>query len=338
MKLGKKISFCTVSMNRLYHLQETLIKNIEDNISYPNLEFVVLDYNSSDDIKSWVKKDLQKYIDLGILKFYSTPEPETFHRSHSRNVAMKLATGDVICNVDADNYLGKDFAFYINYQFSFQDDLFLTSGFSDGSTGKVCVRKKDFLSVRGYDERISGWGYEDDDLYERLEHSGLERIEFFQNDFVQFIEHEMEESFENDKNITEISNIYVQHIDVNTSTVLFLYDNAKFKYGTVTKPSHDENELLIELTHERWLTGTYQFNENSIALRFTQGESREVQVFHQNHMNSQDAFHKVEDKDLQNHLFILLTSLQNKKLYEQQKSSRVLTPNSDDWGETLITS
>ena len=337
MNLGNKISFCTVSMNRLYHLKETLVKNMEDNLNYPNIEFVLLDYNSKDNIKSWVEQDLQKYTDLGILKFYSTSEPQTFHRSHSRNVAMKLATGDIICNLDADNYLGKDFAYYINYHFSFQDDVFLTSGLSDGSTGKVCVKKDDFLSVRGYDERLSGWGYEDDDLYGRLEQLGLKRSKFFQKEFVQFIEHEVEESFENDINVTGIDSIYVKHVDHLESNVLFLYKDDSFKYGTVTKPINDESNLRTELEEEQWKKGLYTIHENQILLHFSEGSSERIRIFHPSNQENEDVFYKIEDIDLQHHLLILLTSLENKKLYERQQSARVLAPNTEDWGETHIT-
>ena len=46
----KQISFCITCMNRLKHLQETLEKNILDNFLVDEVEFVVLDYNSQDEI------------------------------------------------------------------------------------------------------------------------------------------------------------------------------------------------------------------------------------------------------------------------------------------------
>ena len=93
-------------MNRLSHLKKTLEKNICDNLVYENLEFILLDYNSTDGLENWAKNDLKNYIEKGILKYYRTSEPNSFHRSHSRNVAMKLASGDIVCNLDADNFLG----------------------------------------------------------------------------------------------------------------------------------------------------------------------------------------------------------------------------------------
>lgn len=61
-------------MNRLSHLQETLPKNIHDNYLLGDVEFVLLDYNSSDGLESWVKNDMKKYIDLGILSYYKTSQ------------------------------------------------------------------------------------------------------------------------------------------------------------------------------------------------------------------------------------------------------------------------
>ena len=54
-----KISFATVCMNRLHHIRQTLPKNIADNSDYENVEFILLDYNSSDGLEEWVKETMQ---------------------------------------------------------------------------------------------------------------------------------------------------------------------------------------------------------------------------------------------------------------------------------------
>ena len=41
--------------------------------------------------------------------------------------------------------------------------------------GLLIVRKSDFESVNGYNERLTCYGYDDDDLYVRLQSSGLKR-------------------------------------------------------------------------------------------------------------------------------------------------------------------
>jgi hypothetical protein len=317
-------------MNRLHHLKETLLKNIEDNISYGKLEFILLDYNSSDGLEEWVKSKLAKYIDNGILKYHRTSEPKSFHRSHSRNVAMKLGSGDIVCNLDADNFLGNDFAHFINYHFSFNNNIFLCSGNSDGSYGKVCLKKDDFISIRGYDEKMSGWGYEDDDLYDRIEDLGKTKIQFKNKSFTEFINHEIEDSFLNDKNVLNIKDIYVQQVSYTESTILFLLKNNIFYYGRVIKPSEYEN---IEL-EKYWEKGVFQYNNNQLCLSFN-GKKKIILKAKKNVLlfNNEHNFLKADEK-LSNFLKIQFTALENKKKYQEKKYEN--STNLKNWGKANL--
>lgn len=320
-------------MNRLNHLRQTLIQNIEDNLSYKNVEFVLLDYNSSDGLEDWAKRDLQKYIDLGVLHYYRTDEPESFHRSHSRNIAMKLGTGEILCNLDADNFLGKDFAFFINYQFSYNSQIFLTSGLRDGSYGRLCVRRNDFLKTKGYDEVMSGWGYEDDDLYGRLSNLKLKRVEFFDDTFAQIIEHEIEESILNDKEVAKVDTIYVCQLEFKKSILLYLMKDGAFKYGAVTRLS-DYSE--IELT-DVWQSGIVSENNNELRLQFSKGAtltlSKEANEFLTN--SEGERFKLVKNTLLKNSVLRMLTSLQNKVLFDQ-KPKDTIASNHAAWGAASL--
>src|SRR5688572_14300277 len=100
--MNQRISFCTVCMNRMHHLMLTLPKNIQTNRHYGNLEFIVMDYNSADGLSAWIKNEMSEYLAQGLLVYYQYDEARFFDRSHSRNMMFKLATGDIVCNVDAD--------------------------------------------------------------------------------------------------------------------------------------------------------------------------------------------------------------------------------------------
>ena len=155
-----KISFCTVCMNRLHHLKKTLPKNIKDNRSYGNIEFVVLNYNSKDKLDEWIKTEMSEYIANGILKYIVTREPEHFLRSHSKNIAAKYATGDIVCNVDADNYIGKGFADYIHQKFKENKNSYLAVDRQTATMdcfGRICLLKDDFILLKGYDENMEGY-------------------------------------------------------------------------------------------------------------------------------------------------------------------------------------
>lgn len=176
------ISLCTTCMNRLFHLKHTIEQNIRDNISYPNIEFVLIDYNSQDGVEEYVYKNLKKYIDRGLLNYYKTPSPERFHASKAKNLSHALAKGEIVCNVDGDNFTGKDFAFYLNYlnnrdrpgtMYQFHKPPFW------GTVGRLAFRKTDFMNLGGYDESLLTIGHEDMDLVNRGRAFGLElkRIE-----------------------------------------------------------------------------------------------------------------------------------------------------------------
>jgi hypothetical protein len=43
--------------------------------------------------------------------------------------------------------------------------------------GIVYVSRRDYQTINGYDERVATYGFDDEDLYERLENSGLTRLD-----------------------------------------------------------------------------------------------------------------------------------------------------------------
>ncbi|WGH75239.1 glycosyltransferase family 2 protein [Tenacibaculum tangerinum] len=328
-----KVSFCMVCMNRLENLRKTIKKNIEDNINYPNVEFILLDYNSKDGLENWVKQNLNNYLDSGILKYYKTIKPKYFHRSHSRNVAFKLATGDILCNLDADNFLGKEFAHYINYHFSFRDDIFLISGKKDGSYGRVCVKRRDFFSIRGYDERMSGWGFEDDDLYHRLEMLGLQKIKIFKSKFLNSIEHESNASFSNDKEVLSVKHILIHHINRLESHVIYLFDTGKYNMGRVFR----KNEFELDEIHldEAWEEGTFVKKNNFLLLKSdtTNLKLLVIDEFKSFKNSEGKIYKKIFEKELLDFLLIQLTSLKNKNIFQSTiKNAKVQANTENNWG------
>ena len=185
-----RLSFCTTVMNRFDHLQKTLQKNIEDNIDYDNCEFVILNYNCPDPrTKNLMVKQLYNYIENKRLKYFYYPDAKYYNMSHSRNMVFRLATGDILCSIDADNYIGKGFAHYINLAMR-NGNVFLR-GPSDGRGlgGRICIKKQHFLKVGGYDERFVGWGEEDKDIANRLQLLGVKRKIIYAEKFLKSIQH-----------------------------------------------------------------------------------------------------------------------------------------------------
>ncbi|MEM9024502.1 MAG: sulfotransferase, partial [Bacteroidota bacterium] len=170
-----RISFCIACMGRLSHIQATLKQNLDDNARYARCEFVLLDYNSPDGMEDWVQTNFSEYLEEGRLVYCRTTEPAHFQHAHARNLALQLGSGEILVNVDADNFTGPDFAFYLAEAMQHRDQFAcgITAyrhGF--GSFGRVAVWREQFHAVNGYDEGMSGYGYEDDDFYSRLVQHG----------------------------------------------------------------------------------------------------------------------------------------------------------------------
>jgi radical SAM protein with 4Fe4S-binding SPASM domain len=172
-----RLSFFTVCMGRLHHLQQTLLKNLAWNANYPSLEFVLLDYSSPDELASWVQSELSDQLRSGRVAYYRYDHAQFFSFSHSRNMAARLCRGDIVGNVDADNFTGPSYAQYVDQQMKdtdflvgcdFENGVFTPIVGDHGWTGRMAVRRQAFLDAGGYDEDMVAWGYEDMDLYNRL--------------------------------------------------------------------------------------------------------------------------------------------------------------------------
>lgn len=137
-------------------------------------EIVLVDWGSKDDI----------FIDMpfldGLLKkgklslLRVTVDEWVLGRAY--NLAAQAAVGDVLLKVDCDTVVEKQFlsvhsprkgVFYTVHWGTERNEN------EQALRGVWMANKADFWNVGGYDERIIGYGYEDVDLYSRLEKAGL---------------------------------------------------------------------------------------------------------------------------------------------------------------------
>jgi len=163
-----KVSLCTTVMDRLHDLKRTLPKNIEDNSDYPNMEYVILDYNSQDDLEGWVKSEMANFIEDGIVVYVRTEEPTYYSMTHSRNIAFKVASGDIVNNVDADSYTNEGFATYLNMLAHQQPEKAIFGKGRKMLRGRLGFYRKEFIELlAGYDEDLKGYGHDDHDIMHR---------------------------------------------------------------------------------------------------------------------------------------------------------------------------
>lgn len=228
-----KISYCTTCKDklgeatRLSHLKQTLPANMAAEKNNPNVEFVVLDYGSDDNLAAWIKQNYQAEIDSGRLR-YARYEAPHFKMAHAKNMAHRVATGDVLCNVDADNFIVKDFSKWLGEKFDKNIDSVVTYSsitFADdfqhklkrlgglpasvsGAGGRLAISRDNFNRLHGYDETYSAWGGDDYNLVVRAIKVGAEKLKIPDNLLGKVISHDHAERFSNmserDKEISRL--------------------------------------------------------------------------------------------------------------------------------------
>jgi hypothetical protein len=187
-----KISICTTVMNRLNHFSKTIHKNLADNDQ--DVEFIILDYNSEDGLEDWARTNLADAIASGRLSFYREATAKAWMPSHSRNICALQATGEVVCNVDADHFTGRGFGELLRRMFKDGSKVIACAPdilqFVNGSThGRIALRRNHFKALGGYDETfVYGWGGEDNDLFRRCKCAGF-KIKHFDKKYLNYILH-----------------------------------------------------------------------------------------------------------------------------------------------------
>src|SRR5580698_3074796 len=166
-----KIVFATTNKNRSFHLAQTLPKNLASN---PRSKFVVLDYGSDDpdDVAA-----LSMYAKMDRVSVYRFESCGPFRMAHAKNMAHRLGIlegGDVLVNVDADNYLHDGYEDFVESAMHGRE--FLWSGHVRGKgkklrgvSGRIAVTAEAFIKAGGYDEeKFKAWGHDDTDFNARL--------------------------------------------------------------------------------------------------------------------------------------------------------------------------
>lgn len=241
-----KISLCTTCMNRKDHLSQTLLKNIKYNSDYSNLEFVLIDYNSNDGLADWVKANMMEHIKSGLFVYFRTDEPQSYSMAHSRNIAFKVASGEIVNNIDADNFTHKGFATYIN---RLANQIPEKAVFGKGKRmirGRLGFYKKEFIRLLGgYDEGMIGYGHEDHNLLHRAWGLGFKLLWFggkYWSAVPNHSKHQMENFEDKDWKHTEHKNKIVSCYDLATKR---FYANKRRHWGKATLIKNFEEELKI---------------------------------------------------------------------------------------------
>ncbi|HTH83011.1 MAG TPA: glycosyltransferase [Mucilaginibacter sp.] len=284
MKIKRsKISFCIVCKNSLHELKHTLRQNITDSENYDGVDFIIVDHNSTDGTDYWIKETFE-YINTGIIKYYKIAEPRIGYAGLLKNIAFKLSEADIICDLNPHEYIGPDFACYINEVFEFNKGaVFISSvtGTHVSSTktyAKLCLSKKHFLLLKGFDEYINKACAVIADIINRLQLLHLKH-ELITN--TQYQRHYLAdtETINFDEKVT-VHKLFINYQSSSVSGIIVLYtDNLYIKGTLVNKATVDsenhiyaykkrETSFRYDIKEPGWETGTWKLTQNE-SIHFT---------------------------------------------------------------------
>lgn len=172
MIAGEKVSVVCGCMDRHRMLGEAL----SSWLAAPEIdEVVVVDWSSSVPVETVTSR-----FDDGRVQVVRVPGQRRWMASKSHNLGVRMASGDLLLRLDADYLLRATAGFFSRHPMTF--GAFYCADWRQARVdnerhlaGALYVHRRHFLAVNGYNERIATYGYEDEDLFERLAGTGLAR-------------------------------------------------------------------------------------------------------------------------------------------------------------------
>jgi hypothetical protein len=166
------VSVVTCCMNR----SENLLSALPTWLAHERVdEVIIVDWSSQLPVAA-------SLADAGIndrrIRIVRAVDEQRWILSFAFNLGFRLARHDAVLKLDADITLRPDF-FERN---SLQRNSFVAGDWTLAEKGQehingfFYVRRRDLLQVKGFNEYITTYGWDDDDIYSRLQQSGLERV------------------------------------------------------------------------------------------------------------------------------------------------------------------
>jgi hypothetical protein len=162
-----RVSFCTSYKGRLGQLAETLPRNI---LSLDErCELVIANLDGTDEIFDWVTNEFSEFLEMGRIRIFTVMNVTEWSSPVAKNIAHKIALGDYLFNLDADNFITPKDISLIRSAAVVDASSFQWSGkFGDGSFGRIGMPRKVFQALGGYDESLLPMGAQDLDLLNRI--------------------------------------------------------------------------------------------------------------------------------------------------------------------------
>lgn len=252
-------TFCTTCMNRIEFLKQTIFENINIikilNEEYKNkhhFELSLCNYDSKDYLDDFIYDNFKDELN-NILIYNRTYDIKYFNASHAKNIAHKYNNGDILVNIDADNFITLDFCYYIIDIFE-KDINSITIGThipeNSGGYGRIVISKENFIKLDGYNELIDGYGQDDNDLLDRAKKYLNLKVIVLDLKYLKYLSHSDELRMSN----------HIKDLDINESLKIStsLYVNSL--YNNIEKPN-EYNGIIFGKKKENNLIFDIGFND-----------------------------------------------------------------------------
>lgn len=148
--MNKSVSFVTTVHNRLWQLKFTLPANIKE-VRGREADIVILAFNDPT-VKPYIEDTYPEEVIEGLIKVFEYNGPEEFSCGLAKNKAHALATGEILFNLDADNFICN--AFY-HLRSLKENEILKNISSDDGREGRIGLYRRLYERTTGYQGETS---------------------------------------------------------------------------------------------------------------------------------------------------------------------------------------
>ena len=113
------------------------------------------------------------------IKVVRVDDQKYYNLSKSFNLAADVSTGNILLKLDCDVVLNPYFNIIkenpLEYNTFYTGHWKMFPKYYHPLNGFLYIRRNDFFKVNGYNEYLEGYGYDDEDIYNRLQDAGVNR-------------------------------------------------------------------------------------------------------------------------------------------------------------------
>lgn len=154
----QKITICSQIKNRLHQFTHTLNHNLNKIYSYDNVNWNIVDINSSDGLEEFIRPYISDKI-----RYYKCIDTLNYSIPIAKNLSVRLSDGDYVFNLDIDNFLDSAIDSVISNNFT----GIYCNVFKKGVFGRIGCSRSIFKEMRGYDESFDPAAYHEPDFINR---------------------------------------------------------------------------------------------------------------------------------------------------------------------------